>query len=135
MLLEEERPLVQRDSLRPVRCSREEPGPLLVGRALGLEADDFAIEVRGARNVFDDQHELGEPRRETPWTHRTTTSASASSIAWSVASSSEMPDAPAFSSTCSGRDAPTIAAATFSSRSTQASASCAIVTPTSSAIG
>src|SRR5580765_8844528 len=100
MLLEEERPLVQRDSLRPIRRSREEPGPRLVSRALGLEADDLPIEARGARNVFDDQHELGEPRRETPRAHRTTTSATASSIACSVVSSSEIPDAPAFSSTC-----------------------------------
>src|SRR6476620_7336223 len=106
MLLEEERSLVQRDSLRPVRCSREKPGPLLVGRALGLETDDLPVEVRGARNVFDDQHELGEPRRETSCAQRTTTSASASSIASSVVSSSETPDAAAFSSTCSGRDAP-----------------------------
>ena len=39
------------------------------------------------------------------------------------------------SSTCCGRDAPTIADATFGSRSTHASASCAIVIPSSSAIG
>src|SRR3954468_14162248 len=134
MLLEEERSLVQRDSLRPVRGSREEPRPLVVGRALGLEADDFAVEVRGALNVVDDQHELGEARRETARAHRTTTSANASSIACSVVSSSEIPEAPAFSSTCSGREAPTIADATFSSRSTQASASCAMVTPRPSAI-
>src|SRR3954451_19083658 len=135
MLLEEERSLVQRDSLRPVGGSREEPRPLLVSRALGLEADDLAVEVRGALNVVDDQHELGEAGRKTARAHRTTTSATASSIACSVVSSSEIPEAPAFSSTCSGRDAPTIADATFSSRSTQASASCAIVTPRLSAIG
>ena len=41
----------------------------------------------------------------------------------------------AFSWTCSGREAPTIAAATLSWRSTQASASWAIVRPASSAIG
>ena len=45
------------------------------------------------------------------------------------------PDAPALSSTCSGRLAPMIAEATFSSRSTQASASWAIDRPSSSATG
>src|SRR3954465_15542519 len=115
MLLEEERSLVQRDSLRPARRSREEPRPLVVSRTLGLEADDLAVELRGALNVVDDQHELGEAGRETARAPRPTTWATASSIARTVASSSEIPDAPAFSSTCSGRDAPTIAAATFSS--------------------
>src|SRR5581483_5301876 len=57
------------------------------------------------------------------------------SISATVAASSATPDAPALSSTCSGRVAPMIAAATFSSRSTQASASCARVRPSPSAIG
>src|SRR4051794_3028051 len=64
-----------------------------------------------------------------------TLSPSISSIRESVASSSSTPTAPTLSSTCSGRDAPMIADATFGSRSTHASASCASVIPSSSAIG
>jgi hypothetical protein len=45
-----------------------------------------------------------------------------------------MPEAAAFCSTWSGRVAPTIADATFGCRSTHASASCAVVTPSRSAI-
>ena len=60
---------------------------------------------------------------------------SAASIARSVAPSSSTPDAAALASTCSGRVAPTIAEATFGSRKTHASASCAIVIPRPSAIG
>ena len=58
-----------------------------------------------------------------------------SSIRASVSALSSTPEAPALSSTCSGRDAPMIAAATFSSRSTHASASWAIESPSSSATG
>jgi len=52
-----------------------------------------------------------------------------------VSSSRSISAAAAFSRTCSGRDAPTIAAATFASRRIHASASCAIVSPSRSAIG
>ena len=60
---------------------------------------------------------------------RTTTSPSAASIAASVSALSSMPEAEALACTCSGRLAPTIAEATFGWRSTQASASWAIVRP------
>src|SRR5207253_2979725 len=45
------------------------------------------------------------------------------------AGSTSLPDAPALSSTCSGRVAPTIAADTSDRRSTQASANCARLSP------
>ena len=48
---------------------------------------------------------------------------------------SSRPDAAAFSSSCSGRLAPTMAEATFGSRSTQASANCDSVQPASCASG
>ena len=48
---------------------------------------------------------------------------------------STTPEAAAFSSSCSGREAPTIAEATFGSRSTQASASWASESPASAATG
>ena len=64
--------------------------------------------------------------RAQPWArHDRESTARIPSISASVASSSSTPDAAAFSCTCSGRDAPTIADATSSSRSTHASASCA----------
>src|SRR3954453_18615979 len=82
------------------------------------------------RHVFLHAPSLGQDAAPS---YRTLPS-STSSIRCSVVSSSSTPDAPALSSTCSGRLAPTIAEATFGSCSTQASASCAGVSPSSSAI-
>src|SRR2546429_7905930 len=130
MLLMEECALVHRDALLGARLAGEEPRPFVPGSAHGLEADDVLVELRRAGNVAHDQDELGDPGRKA--THLTTTSPTASSIASRMAWSSAIPDAAAFSSTCSGRDAPIIAEATFSFRSTQASASWAIVMPSPS---
>ena len=63
------------------------------------------------------------------------TPSSASSIASSVSAESSTPDAAAFACTCSGREAPTMAEASSSRRSTHASASSVIVRPAPSAIG
>src|SRR4051794_32459963 len=89
----------------------------------------------------DEAQALVHQRCLTPsWTKfastgpRTATSPSASSIASSVSSESSTPEAAAFECTCSGREAPTMAEATLSSRSTQASAIWTSVRPAWSAI-
>ncbi len=58
-----------------------------------------------------------------------------SSIAFNRSASSFTPDALALSATCSGRDAPTMAAETFGFCSTHATASCAMVRSACSASG
>lgn len=65
---------------------------------------------------------------------RQTLATTASARANSAGSISK-PEAAAFSSSCSGRVAPTIADATFGSRSIHAKANCDIVQPASCAIG
>ena len=66
---------------------------------------------------------------------RTTTSPRTSSIRVRSSAGIPTPEALTFSATCSGREAPMIAAATLSFCSTQATASWAIVSPSSSATG
>jgi hypothetical protein len=66
---------------------------------------------------------------------RSATGSRASSIAFIRSASSRTPEAFTFSRTCSGLDAPTIAAETFEFCSTHATASCAIESPACSASG
>ncbi len=66
---------------------------------------------------------------------QTTTPLTASSILSNVSAGSFTPAAFTLSAICSGREAPMIAELTSGSRSTHASAICAIVSPKSAAIG
>ncbi len=58
VLLEEQRPSVQREALATVRLVDPEPGPLVVRLGLRLEPDDLAVEARSLLHVPDDQDDL-----------------------------------------------------------------------------
>src|SRR4029453_8607747 len=121
---------------RPLQLGRVVPGLLPAppgepDRGQDAERDAQPVEVEEGRADLD---AVGGWRRDIgQWAHRSRTSPTALSTAVSTSSSRVRPAAAQFSSICSGRVAPTIAEATFGSRSTHARASCAIDRPASAA--
>src|SRR5947209_5954031 len=64
MLLEQQRPLVQRNPLEMSRITRLEPCPFVVGVADRHQPDHMAVKVCGDLHIPDNEHDLGETDTE-----------------------------------------------------------------------
>src|ERR1044072_1601552 len=60
LAFEEQRALVQRDTLRPAGLAGPEPRPLVVARRLRHEPGHMLVERLRLAHVVDDQDDLGE---------------------------------------------------------------------------